>query len=84
MYCELWYCNIYVLTEVNCFSTSLTPHMDVSMSLHNEPFYKAHNTRQFVTREVIKIGLSESSLVPYSTGLEVLLGILRLEEQHKD
>ena len=54
------------------------------MSLHNEPFYKAHNTRQFVTREVIKIGLSESSLVPYSTGLEVLLGILRLEEQHKD
>ena len=50
----------------------------------NELFYKAHNTSQFVTLEVIKIGIFESSLVPYSMGLEMLLGILSLEEQHKD
>lgn len=50
----------------------------------NELFYKANNASQFVTHEVIKIGLPESSLIPNSTGLEVLVGILSLEGQHKD
>ena len=52
----------------------------------NELFsYKAHHTRQFVTHEVNPgISLNRLSFHIARAGLEMLLGILRLEEQHKD